>query len=257
MGVFIAVALLLALMNILFFYLLVGAARRLGRYSRRNMLREGNVYDELIENKELELRELLRKLEEAEARLASADPAAGFGGGAAGGQTSANFFTLTRGRYLDREFTSGYQALRNSFAVDERAAVETVRRAQPINSGGNAAKELLEEIPLDTRYSLALLPREEATALLRETLGGRKRELLDTYLAESDGDVVGFFDWLNVRAFMDAPELVVRTGDPGRGKGDLGSGVTAEYDPGVCEGVYVIANGKMYDFSIKSREIGG
>jgi hypothetical protein len=274
MGVFIAVAVILVLMNALFFYLLKGAAKRLGKFSKMNMLHEANVYDDLLENKELELKALLAKIEKERARLAEAEAAAAApGAGSAARQGTANVFALMRGRYMDKDFTSGYQTLRNRFEVDKAAAVEEVRRAEkkPVPRGGaaaaaaeaNAASELLESVDLDTRYRLALLERDKAFGIMLASVMGTtaasaaKRVLVENYIRNESGDIVDFFNWLEYRAFTDSAELVVRTGNPDEDALAYGRGVVTQYDPDVCEGVYVIAGGRMHDFSIKSREIGG
>jgi hypothetical protein len=270
MGVFIAVAVILVLMNALFFYLLKGAAKRLGKFSKMNMLHEANVYDDLLENKELELKALLAKIEAERARLAEAEAAAAApGAGSAARQGTANVFALMRGRYMDKDFTSGYQALRNRFEVDKAEAVETVRLAEkrPVPRGGaaaaNAARELLESVDLDTRYRLALLERDKAFGILLTAVMGTtaadaaKRVLVESYIMNESGDIVDFFNWLEYRAFTDSAELVVRTGNPDEDALAYGRGVVTQYDPDVCEGVYVITGGRMHDFSIKSREIGG
>jgi hypothetical protein len=269
LGVFIAVAAILILMNAMFFYLLKGAAKRLAGFSKQNMLHEANIYDELLENKDLELKALIKKLETEKARLAELEAAASApGAGGASRPGSTNVFALLRGRYMDKDFTEGYQALRNGFGVDKAGAVETVRRAERREaareiSGENAARALLESVPLETRYRLALLERDEALEVLLSAVtdgsagSAAKRELVEGYMKNEPGDVIDFFNYLEYRAFADSPELVVRTGNPEEDARSYGQGVVTQYDPDVCEGIYVIAGGRMHDFSIKSREIGG
>ncbi|MDR2420716.1 MAG: hypothetical protein LBD49_01245 [Oscillospiraceae bacterium] len=256
MGVFIAVALILGLMNVLFFYLLLGAARRLGRFSRQNMLREASVFDELLENKELELKALVRKIEEEKARLAAENPedAAPASRERRG---AIDVFALMNGRYTDKSFAAGYQALRSRFPLNKEACVNLVRGAAAGAPAANPAAELLGGIPIDTRYRLSLLEKEEAFAVLRDSVTEEQRRLLEDYRAREDGDVVAFFNWLEVRAFLDSGELIVRTGDPSAAPDAYGNGSVTQYDPGVCEGVYIVSGGRMYDFSIKGREISG
>jgi hypothetical protein len=258
MGVFIAVALILVLMSTLFFYMLKGAMRRLGKFSKLNMIHEANVYDELLENKEIELKALLKQIETEQAKLAEeAQWAVQAHGGEARAGTS-NFFTLLKGRYLDKDFTTGYQALRNQFSVDKDACVQSVIASSDRRTGGNPAQEILDAISIEMRYRLSLLEREEAFALLRESFSRAQTEQIDAFLGEEPtGDVIAFFDWLSVRSFTNSPEVVVRSGNPNDTAGVFSGNVTAEFDPSVCEGVYVIAGGRMHDFSIRSREISG
>jgi hypothetical protein len=100
------------------------------------------------------------------------------------------------------------------------------------------------------------LTPEQAFSVLRDGLPDSARRVVDDFLAEENGDVIAFFSWLEVRAFMDSAELLVRTGDPAETAADYGGGgAVVQYDPSVCEGVYIVARGRVYDFSIKSREI--
>lgn len=274
MGVFIAAAVILVLTIMLFFYLLRGAAKRLGKFSKMNTLRGTNVYDELLENKETELKALLEQIEDANTRLAETEAEeASPDADKAEKHETANVFALIKGQYIDKDFASGYQALRGKFKVDKAEAIAAVRRAErrsvprgeaaAANAEANAARELLESVPFDTRYELALLERDKAFGILLSAVMGAttsslaKRKLVESYIRNEGGDIVGFFNWLEIRAFIDTPGFIVRTGDPDEDAETYGRGVVTQYDPDVCEGVYVIANGRMHDFSIKSREIGG
>ncbi|MDR0906959.1 MAG: hypothetical protein LBN00_12455 [Oscillospiraceae bacterium] len=258
MGVFIAVALILILMSTLFFYMLKGAIRRLGRFSKLNMIHEANVYDELLENKELELKALLKQIETEQAKVAEEAQWAAQSPGETKAGTS-NFFTLLKGRYLDKDFTAGYQALRNQFTVDKGACVKSVvALTDAAKASGNAAQDILEAISIELRYQLSLLDRDEAFAIIKGSFKGKPAKLVDSYLEEEPtGDIIAFFDWLNVRSFTDSPDVVVRTGNPSDLASVYGGNVVTQFDPSVCEGVYVIAGGRMHDFSIRSREISG
>jgi hypothetical protein len=263
------VATLLILMNGLFFFILRNAARRLGKFSRINMLHRANVYDELLENKEAELKALLREIEELRAKAeedAALAPLRRAAGTSGAGEASgvSDILGLLGGKYRPEGFAESYRALRASAHADKSASVEAalerIRRA-PRPRARNPAREILALFDLDLRYKLCCLDDADAFRILRETLtGDEQRELLESFLRTSGEGVIAFFDWLKVRAFREAPEVVIRTGDANDRftlAASDGRPVLTEYDDGVCEGVYVIADGRTYDFSVRNGDISG
>jgi hypothetical protein len=257
-----AVATLLFLMNGLFFYILKNAARRLGRFSRLNMIHRANVYDELLENKEAELGELLRKLEKQSLRKNAAPPRRR----EAKAQKSevSDFFSLMKGRYRDGDFAEAYRLLRESETADRQAcAAEALRRigGETARRERNPAREILSIFDLELRYKLCCLDEADAFRILEETLtDDAQRSLLDGFRRAARGGVIAFFDWLRIRSFREAPEIVIRTGSPDDRFPRLapdGRPVVTEYDGGVCEGLYAVAGGRTYDFSVRNGDISG
>jgi hypothetical protein len=275
MGVFLAVAALLLLMNGLFFFILKNAARRLGKFSKLNMLHAANIYDELLENRELELKDIQRRIDEGKAALEAASrdgrgDAAGGGAVGSGEYSAPGPVPLPGGRYRDGDFAGSYRLLRGLILSDREAGVESalarIGREGGITDAGedgarNPAEEILTMLDLDTRYRLCCLGAEGAFGILEEALTDPAHaELLGGYLETEAGGIEGFFDYLGIRSFTESPEIVVRTGEMSDSfERELFSGrrVVTEYDEGVCEGVYVISGGRAYDFSVRNGEING
>jgi hypothetical protein len=266
-GIFLAVATLLLLMNGLFFFILRNAARRLGKFSKMNMLYRANVYDELLENKEAELKALLREIEELRARAEAEEKAPGAEKRRAAPRGEAgvsDLLSLLGERPGGRDFAEGYRYLRRSAPADKAAGVEAAMeriRREAAPRVRNPAREILELFDLELRYRLCCLDDADAFRILRETLTDRAHgEILESFLRTSGGGVIDFFDRLRVRAFCEAPEIVIRTGDPNDRfvtAGPVGRPAVTEYDESVCEGVYVIADGRTYDFSVRNGDISG
>jgi hypothetical protein len=225
----------------------------------------------LLENKELELKDILRKLESTDAREDEAAPVP-LKSAREPGSGASDFFALLKGSYRDNKFAEGYRLLRSNRVLADRgagvdAAIKSIARATPsaaaenARTGRNPAQEILSLLDLDVRYRLCCLDETDAFRILEETLtDGVHRELLDGFRRTNGGGVIGFFDWLRIRSFREAPEIVVRTGDPGDSFTRVapdGRPVVTEYDEGVCEGVYVIADGQTYDFSVRNGDISG
>jgi hypothetical protein len=272
-----AVATLLFLMNGLFFYILKNAAQRLGKFSKLNMIHQANVYDELLENKEQELAEILREMKRLRERKEEEKPLRAAEARDRRESGVSDFFTLLKGRYRDTAFAEGYRLLRSRSLSDREAcaaaAMERIGReagareagareaARGGRSGRNPAREILALFDLDSRYRLCCLRDFDAFRILGETLTDKAHlALLAGFRETEGGGVIEFFDWLQTRSFFEAPEIVIRSGGPGdrfSAKAPRGRPVLTEYDEGVCEGVYVIADGKTYDFSVRNGDISG
>jgi hypothetical protein len=261
-----AVTLLLILMNGLFFYILRNAVRRLGRFSRLNLIHQANIYDEFMENKEAELARLLNKTEEARGRKAAPSAGASLKTRETASGVSG-ILALLGARGGTAEFADAYKLLRGSVISNKDAgvgaALEQIGNAakEEGRADRNPASEILSMFDLDARYGLCCLDASEAFRILEELLtDGAHRRLLDEYRSEKGLDAIGFFDGLRVNAFLRAPEIVVRSGDAGDSflcatKG--GRAVVTEYDESVCEGIYAISDGRLYDYSVKNGDING
>jgi hypothetical protein len=265
MVIFSAVALLLTLMNGLFFFILKDGAGRLMKFSRRNLMHQANIYDELIENREAELRALLLKIEEAKARVPAAvrERRVRRSGDA---RSVSGILSLLGGVPGPGDFAENYALLRNSVLSDTafcaKAALKQAAEAagEEKRGPGNPAAELLAALDTETTYGLCLLGSKEAFCVMEETLRDEgQRELLREYLAEGGESVAGFRSDLAVKAFMRNPRVAIRTGnkeDEGR-DGLYGEGATVEYDGSICEGLYAIAGGRLYDYSVRNGDVNG
>ena len=251
-AIFIAVALLLFLMNGLFFYILKGTLRRLGKFSQMNMLHQANVFDELIQNKEYELQDVEQRLEQEKGKPVGQEVRE-----TRGRQVQfPDYMALMKGQYQDKEFTKNYHQIREEFNIDRAACVkDTADRAE--TAASNPAKSILSRFTLDVRYQLSTLDCETAFRVVEEELDAAEAPLLSSFRSSEKGDVLAFFDWLKVKAFIEAPEVIVRTGRKHDSFEEIDARVRTEYDGNVCEGVYVMAGGYMYDFALRDGEISG
>jgi hypothetical protein len=84
------------------------------------------------------------------------------------------------------------------------------------------------------------------------------RKLLHSY-ARGRGVFEGFdfVSWIRRFVFEYGTDIVVRTAGADDDFKGIDGRVSAEYDAALCEGMYVMANGKMYDYSIRNKEING
>lgn len=255
-GLFIGVVAVLVVMNLFFFIIFRGITIRLGKFAQINVLRQAGVMDELIQKKEQTLQEMQRQLEETRAPDNEA-----FGKPQAGGASAApDFMRLTRGEYRDPSFIEEYREIRDNFVFDHGECVAQVLKDMPKNDEAGPAREILDTITLDASYNLSTLEAAEQLQVLREVFGPRQRALLDEYcglFGEERFECYEFVAWLKQVVFEKGGQVVVRTSRPGEDFGSLDNRVETQYDNTICEGMYVVAQGTLYDFAIRNREIIG
>jgi len=256
MGIFIAVILLLVALNGFFAFILNALIARVGKFAQNNALRQSSVFDELVVHKEDRLFDLMAQIEAAEARLAQDE------GEAAAQQAQApqqESFATPAADYVDQDFPQEYREIRENFVFDKDRVLRGVLARIPEGQGAAdvaAARRILEEIDGDAAYELATLSAEDQLGVLAEAFDDAQRRLLDAYAqGRRRFDSPEFFAWLRRFVFEHGDEVLVRTGDKAEDFGGADKRVRTEYDEALCEGMYVISQGKLYDFSIRNKEI--
>lgn len=257
MVIFIVVIAALVVLNVFFVFIIRTLAARVGKFAQNNMLRQSSVFDELIVRKEEAYKKLRDNIEKARAELEalneeSASPAIR--------EAGAEYFAVSQADYKDPDFPEEYREIREHFVFDKKEKLREVMAEipdEPESAAVSAARRILAGIDADTEYELATLPGGEQYAILQDVFDEDGRALLSEYAEGRDGfEGYDFFSWLRRYVFLGGPCVVVRTAGDDSFDG-VDERVKAERDDTLCEGMYVIAHGKMYDFSIRNKEIIG
>ncbi|MDR1013781.1 MAG: hypothetical protein LBL86_02205 [Coriobacteriales bacterium] len=257
-GIFIAVVVILLVMDGFFFLAFRGIVATVGRFAQNNVLRQAGILDELIYKKEETLLNLQHELDERQARVDEFDELAA---PTQGPRTAApDYQTVSQGTYKDADFVREYREIRSNFVFDSgQVARETLERL-PTERDPRvaAARRILDEVDLEVTYGLMTLSGEEQQTLLAELFEGEQRALLDEY-AERSGyfEIYDFLGWLKQYVFANDVEVSIRTSRPGENFDSLDERVQTSYDDTLCEGISIVSAGKLYDFSIRNREIIG
>lgn len=254
MGIYIAVFIILALMNGFFFYILKGITVQLKKFSKNNILRQASIFDELIQNKEETLQDIRAQLEKEEKHRLSdigrphvtsmIDP--------------PDYLAIKRGDYWDRSFLERYRKIRDNFASDGRQCVEAALAVIPKDDPAKVARGILEQFHLEMCYQISTLESDDQVAVLREAFDEQENLLLEQYQSDAGNfECHEFLDWLRGLVFLRGGDVIVRTGRMQDDFNSIDSRIQTQYDDTICEGLYVVAKGKLYDFSIRDREISG
>ena len=219
-----------------------------------------SAYDELLEARSRELSALDAELEDREKELAqpaetesapvpaaepvTADPTAFL--------KAAEQLSTTQ--YQDGGAGEAYQRIRQTFSAVQD---ETVRQltARPERVPENGAGALLRLLPFDTVYQISTLPDGEQLRLLRETIPAEMRDLLENYAASVPRfDCIGFYDALKAAASSEPQRVRLRIAPQ-----DVKlypASLDVSVDESICEGFQVEMDNTLYDYAIKTREIG-
>jgi hypothetical protein len=258
LGIFIGVIIVLIAMNAFFFLIFRGIALTVGKLAQNNVLRQAGVFDELILKKEQALQELQDRIDALQAEDVVAY------GEAPSDRSSAYFASdygsTTGGTYQDAGFPSEYKKIRNRFVFDRAAVLSNVLPTIPANRAAEAdvAQQILDEISPDACYQLSTMTSEEQVSILSETLDEAQKALLDEYIAMGIYfETYLFLNWLSQFVFENGSKVIVRTAREEDNFDSIDSRVHTEYDEALCEGVSILSKGRLYDFSLRNREIVG
>jgi hypothetical protein len=261
LGILFAVIAVLAALIAFFILIIRSLAARVGKFAQNNMLIQSSIFDELIMKKEETLEAILREIEGAEKQLAQRAERRASPRGRAAAAAAPKVRGVKISNYRDPGFHSVYKDIREGFSRDKRDCLREVLSALPPRAESasvEAARRTLASIDGDTRYLLSTVTGEDQLAILDQTLDAEQRQLLAEYVsARETFEAYEYFAWLEQYVFESGTRIIVRTGAKNDNFNGMDSRIRTEYDPTLCEGIYVVAGGKQYDFAIRNKEISG
>lgn len=256
MDVFIAVIIVIMLMNIFLFFVFKGIAVNVGKHAQNYVVRQLSVYDELIEKKEQKLRELKNALSNGQAQIAK-DRVQQQGNI----QTPINPFAITPGNYLDGDFLHYYRTVREFFHFNHSLCINNVLEQYDTvehDLHSLLSRQILEQFSLNDRFSLSTLEEQDQIEILEEVLNEDEYSLFEEYRTfRKSFDCLNFFDWLETESYRSDSAVIIKTGEKKEDLTRLNGRIRMQYDESICEGIQIILRNKLYDFSIQKREICG
>lgn len=256
MEIFIVVMLVILLMNGFLFVVFKGIVLNVGKLAQSNTVQQLSVYDELIEKKEQKLRQLHEELSTKKTWISPDDEQ----------KLSSiilppiNYFAIPEGDYLDADyFLQNYRTIRECFGVNCFQRIRDVLEEYGSDIFSSLVMEILEHFPLEERFNLCTLEEEEQVQVLKEVLNEEEQVILEEFLILNGSfECVEFFDWLEMDAPRNDPRIFIRTCRQDKDFmkiGNIDSRIRIQYDSTICEGVQIIMQNKLYDYSILKREI--
>lgn len=258
---YIAVALVVGLLIGFATLAVVWLAKSVGKSIRSRTLELVSAYDDILEERSRELARIedrQRAVQQPVPRKAKEEtpPQSPSGEG-----TAARIALLeaveqiSSVQYRDDGAARLYGKIRTGFRFSPRQALERLPRRGKAEDG--PATRLLKELSFETVFALSTLPAEEQRRLLQETLTREQKTLLEEYAAQSGSRFgsLGFYDFLRARASAEPQPPVLRVPPMTEYEG-LPAQVQVVEDPAICEGFLLEAENCVFDYCIKTREIG-
>lgn len=254
-AVYIAAALILGLLIALVALSIFWLQKRVLRNIRSKTMGLLSAYDELLEEKSHALAELKAPEPVPEERETPGMPEpAQENGNQMSAVVLSTIERVTASAYRQEEIGSFYQVIRQNFSYSLEDVLPELEKTDPHCQG--PATALLGKLDYETVYQLSTLSREDQVAILRSVLEDRELTLLETYLAQNpEFSMLDFFDSLTATAAGEpgpAKLLVAQGTGPYQGPK---TNVEIVADPEICEGFQIEQDNRLYDFSIKTREL--
>ena len=247
---FAAVVILMVLMIAFAMIVLHGLAVSAGIRIRADMVKLLGSYDRIIEEKSREIRRLQKELEAAEAKRAA--PVEVRPPVPAAERTAPAAVPIPEAaEYRHTALGGSYETIRDHFALsgqERQDLVELVAQRESGTRRGAAAAALRAALSYETVYRMALLAPEEQLRILDTSLSDEDWTLLRDFCGErgdAEFSVTRFCDWLEERSMLESGEVRVRDSRE----------TSPDGQPRICEGVQIMAGGRLYDYSINESEI--
>lgn len=255
MDIYFVVTLILIIMVIFFFFVFKNITTQLGGMAKNNMLRQVTAYDEIIESKNRELKDIQEEIDFVKAELRNRDSNPKLVNNA----IQSNYSIINSSKYAEQGFADKYKKIKDSFLFDTEVYLNKIIKS--VDRDDNSyliARQILDRINLDICYELSTLREEDQYSILSACFSQEENNLLKRFLEEvKKFDCVNFVDWLKDVTFHKNTQIVIRTNDQRDNFNLFNSNIVTEYDKDICEGFYIIANGYFYDFSINANEVSG
>lgn len=232
-------------------------ARSVKKSIRERTLELISDYDQLIEKKSIELIELRQEHEEAavpEIPVSAPEAASAAGAQADAAAMLRAITRVSSSSYRDSSVGSVYRMIRTGFSTSVREAMAEIPAEELTTAEGTATK-LLRELPFDAVYELSSLSPDQQLSVLNDSLSDSQRELLNAYHEKNPRfDSIGFYDYLQQMSSSEPAPCYIRV-SPYSHPADIPEGMRIEEDEGICEGFELVTNRRVYDYSVKIREI--
>lgn len=161
---------------------------------------------------------------------------------------------LTGVSYRDSTVGATYRKIRDGFRFSPEEAMEQLNSDAPEQDSGRAGL-LLEQLDFDTCFKLSTLAPEEQYSVLSSALEDCGADLLEEYRQENNRfSIIEFYGWLKQLESSETGKIRMHV-SPGSVFDSIPEGVELVEDSTICEGFQLETGSRVYDYSIKMREI--
>ena len=160
-------------------------------------------------------------------------------------------------RYIDNEFFEDYKRAKNLLVLDKEQIIRTVMEKFPYEGDMDRyllANSVLEQMNYQAVYDLSSFDSVEQLKLMDEILYEKEKTLLEEYVEPmidaQEFDIHDFLSYLEEIRSKESPILTAYMGEEGEDYSHISDNIVCEYDDNVCEGIRIIYQNRVYDYSI-------
>ncbi|MCI5620136.1 MAG: hypothetical protein MR355_01005 [Lachnospiraceae bacterium] len=161
-------------------------------------------------------------------------------------------------RYVDNDFFEEYKTVKDKLqSIDKRSVIENVKNVVPFTGDMDRyelACGIVEKLNFDALYDLCTSQKEEQLQVLQDCLEPKEQKLLLEYIDDmtelDEFNVLSFLDYVRKVGRDNDPHLFVYVGVNEKDYSNPEKGIVCDVDTNICEGLKIIYQNKVYDYSI-------
>ena len=165
-------------------------------------------------------------------------------------------------RYIDNDFFEEYKIAKDKLlSINKQEVIDNVMDKVPFEGDlkrYNTVQGIMQKLNFDAIYDLCSSIKEDQLQIIKESLDNDEQKLLLEYIEDMEDieefDVLGFIDYLKHVAWENDPHVFVSVAENEEDYSDEDRKIVCLVDQNICEGLKIVYQNKVYDYSIyKSR----
>ena len=170
--------------------------------------------------------------------------------------------SIPMARYIDNDFFVDYKKAKRLLEMDKQQIVKDVMARYPYKGNAKrymAANSIKEKLNFEAVYDLCTLYQTEQLEFLLEVFTEEEKVLLEEYTSlvnlggtqgERNFNLLHFLNWIEQTINEESPILTAYVGEEDEDFSQMNENVVCKYDANICEGVKIIYQNMLYNFSI-------
>ena len=159
--------------------------------------------------------------------------------------------------YIDNGFFSDYKTAKNLLVMNKADIIKTVLERFPYHGDKkrfDSANAILEKLNFEALYGLCTLEKDAQIKILLDAFEKDELALLDEFAQDfhsiDDFELLDFVAWLRQIVSIETPVLTAYLGEEEENYNDVADNVVCLFDKNICEGIRIVYQGRLYDYSI-------
>lgn len=165
-------------------------------------------------------------------------------------------------RYIDNDFFEEYKIAKDKLlSINKQEVIDNVIEKVPFTGDlklYRMAESILKKLDFEATYDMCSSAGEDQLQILKECLNSGEQKILQEYIESieelEEFDILKFIDHVKFISWKNAPQVYVSVAENEEDYTDKERNIECSVDSNICEGLKIIYQNKIYDYSIyKSR----